>query len=266
MKSCNLNLDFQPVPNTMQKDAYRTKRKESGLTLIELMVAMTIGLFLVAVIGNLFVGAKQTYRTQDNLARLQENGRFALELLGRNIRDAGYTNISFAPPASKYAAPTAIGFVKPDGTPDIAITGSNGSPDTITVSYDAATDCLNAAAPGGRAVNAFSINAGKQLICLGNGSATSQVILDDVEDMQIFYGEDTDGDQNPNRYVVAGTAGLVMGNVTAVRLCVLVRSSEDNLANKEQTYTDCSGSSVTAADKRIRRTFSATYNLRNRTS
>lgn len=260
MKSCNLNLHFYPVPNKMQKDVYRTRCKESGLTLIELMVAMTIGLFLVAVIGNLFVGAKQTYRTQDNLARLQENGRFALELLGRNIRDAGYTNISFAPPASKYAAPTATSF---SGT---AITGSNGSPDTITVSYDAATDCLNAAAPGGRAVNAFSINAGKQLICLGNGSATSQVILDDVEDMQIFYGEDTDGDQNPNRYVVAGTGGLVMGNVTAVRLCVLVRSSEDKLANKEQTYTDCSGSSVTAADKRIRRTFSATYNLRNRTS
>lgn len=240
-------------------------RAQYGLTLVELMVAVAIGLFLVLVIGNLFVGAKQTYRTQDNLARLQENGRFAMEMLGRNIRDAGYTNILFSPSASFASAPAATTF---SGT---AITGTNGSPDTLTVSYDSATDCLNAAAPGGRAVNAFSINASKQLVCLGNGSATSQAILDDIEDMQILYGEDdppgvTDSDKDPNRYVAAGTTGLVMGNVTAVRLCVLVRSGEDRLATQKQTYTDCSGASVTASDWRIRRTFSATYNLRNRTS
>jgi type IV pilus assembly protein PilW len=251
-----------------QYGAYRTQPKESGLTLVELMVAMTIGLFLVLVIATLFVGAKQTYRVQDNLARVQENGRFAMEMLGRNIRDAGYTNISFSPPASLYAPPSATSFVKADGTPDVAITGSDGSagsPDAITVSYDTASDCLNAAAPGGRAVNVFSINASNQLICLGNGSAASQVMLDDVEDMQILYGEDTDNDQTPNRYVPAGTAGLVMGNVYAVHVCVLVRSDEDNLADKKQTYIDCKGASVTATDRRIRRTFSATYNLRNRT-
>ncbi len=253
MKSGILNFVFQSVPNKMQMTTYRAKSNESGLTLVELMVAMAIGLFLVAVIGTLFVGAKQTYRSQDNLSRLQENGRFAMELLGRNIRDAGYTNISFAPPASKYAAPSATSF---SGT---AITGTNGTQDSITVSYDAATDCLNAAAPGGRAVNAFSINASRQLICLGNGSGTSQVMLDDVEDMQILYGDGS-------KYVVAGTAGLVMANVTAVRLCVLIRSSEDSLAPHNQTYIDCNGNSVTATDRRIRRAFSATYNLRNRTS
>lgn len=251
MKSGILNFVFQAAPNNMQVTTFRAKSKESGLTMVELMVAMAIGLFLVAVIATLFVGAKQTYRSQDNLSRLQENGRFAMELLGRNIRDAGYTNISFAPPASLYAPPSATSF---SGT---AITGTDGAPDSITVSYDAATDCLNAAAPGGRAVNAFSINASKQLICLGNGSATSQVLLDDVEDMQILYGDGS-------KYVAAGTA--VMANVTAVRLCVLIRSSEDSLAPQKQTYIDCNGNSVTATDWRVRRAFSATYNLRNRTS
>jgi type IV pilus assembly protein PilW len=199
---------------------------------------------------------------------VQENGRFAMEMLGRNIRDAGYTNISFSPPASLYAPPSATSFVKANGTPDVAITGSDGSagsPDDITVSYDTASNCLNAAAPGGRAVNKFSIDThNNQLICQGNDAA-SQVMLDDVEDMQILYGEDTDNDQTPNRYVPAGTAGLVMGNVYAVHVCVLVRSDEDNLADKKQTYIDCKGASVTATDRRIRRTFSATYNLRNRT-
>lgn len=236
------------------------QRTQLGLTLIELMVAMAIGLFLVAVIGTMFVSAKQMYRTQDNLARLQENGRYAMDILGRNFRDAGYTNISFATIASKYAAPGATSFT---GT---AIAGTNGTPDSFTVSYDANVDCLNAAAPGGRATNAFSVNANKQLVCLGNGSAASQVLLDDVEDLQVLYGEDTNSDNSPDRYVAAGTSGLVMNRVLAVRLCVLLRSGEDNVAPQSQTYRDCNGALVPATDRRIRRAFSATHVLRNRNS
>jgi type IV pilus assembly protein PilW len=212
---------------------------------------------------------------------VQENGRFAMEMLGRNIREAGYTNILFCPPASPaslYAPPSATSFVKADGTPDVAITScdnSAGGPPGITVSYDTASNnCPNAAAPGGRAVYKFWINTqnNQLMMCQGNdcgndcgNDSGSQGMLDDVEDMQILYGEDTDNDQTPNRYVPAGTAGLVMGNVYAVHVCVLVRSDEDNLADKKQTYIDCKGASVTATDRRIRRTFSATYNLRNRT-
>lgn len=236
----------------------RSQPRQLGLSLIELMVAMTIGLFLVAVVGSLFVSAKQMYRTQDNLARLQENGRYAMDILGRNVRDAGYTNISFATIASKYAEPGATSFT---GT---TIAGTNGTPDAFTVSYDASTDCLNAAAPGGRATNAFSVNASKQLVCLGNGNAASQVLLDDVEDLQVLYGEDTNSDNSPDRYVAAGTSGLVMDRVLAVRLCALLRSGENNVAPQSQTYLDCNGASVTATDRRIRRAFSATYVLRNR--
>ncbi|MDW8324835.1 MAG: PilW family protein [Burkholderiales bacterium] len=63
---------------------------QSGLSLIELMIAMGLGLLLVAALGYLYVGQRQSWRMVEAVARLQENGRFALELLGQDLRMAGY--------------------------------------------------------------------------------------------------------------------------------------------------------------------------------
>ncbi len=63
---------------------------QHGLTLVELLVAMTVGLLLTAGVLTVFVNSSQTYRVQDNLSHLQENGRFALILLGNALRMAGY--------------------------------------------------------------------------------------------------------------------------------------------------------------------------------
>ena len=60
-----------------------------GLTLVELMVALVMGLILLAGLATVFVANKQTYRYQETLATLQENGRFALAMLERDIRSAG---------------------------------------------------------------------------------------------------------------------------------------------------------------------------------
>lgn len=62
----------------------------SGFSLIEIMVALGISLFIMAGIGYVYVSSKQTYQTQNQLARLQENGRLAFEYLARDIRMAGY--------------------------------------------------------------------------------------------------------------------------------------------------------------------------------
>ncbi len=63
---------------------------QRGLTLIELMIALGLGLLLVAALGYLYTGQRQSWRTLEAVARLQENGRFALELLGQDLRMAGY--------------------------------------------------------------------------------------------------------------------------------------------------------------------------------
>jgi type IV pilus assembly protein PilW len=61
-----------------------------GFTLVELMVAMTIGLIILVAVSTLFVSSKQTYTTQDRLARLQENARFAMQFIIKDLRMAGY--------------------------------------------------------------------------------------------------------------------------------------------------------------------------------
>jgi len=66
------------------------KSKSPGFTLVELMVAITIGLIILAVLSVVYVGSKRTYRSQEALSRLQENGRYAIDFLGRDLRMAGY--------------------------------------------------------------------------------------------------------------------------------------------------------------------------------
>lgn len=63
---------------------------DAGFSLVELMVAMVISLILLAGVIKIYQGSKQAYRVQDNQARLQENGRFAMYFLARDIRMAGF--------------------------------------------------------------------------------------------------------------------------------------------------------------------------------
>lgn len=69
----------------------RLLRSERGLTLVELMISMALGLLLVSTIGYAYVGAKASFRTQNALARIQEGARYAFEFMGEDIRMAGYT-------------------------------------------------------------------------------------------------------------------------------------------------------------------------------
>lgn len=61
-----------------------------GLSLVELMVALAIGLIVLAAVSTVFVNSKSSYTTQESSARLQENARFALQFIARDLRMAGY--------------------------------------------------------------------------------------------------------------------------------------------------------------------------------
>ncbi|GAB2885802.1 hypothetical protein GCM10027046_12780 [Uliginosibacterium flavum] len=61
------------------------------MTLIELMIAMILGLIIVAGVLYVFQGSSKTFRTSDALARVQENGRFGLEAIASDIRMASYS-------------------------------------------------------------------------------------------------------------------------------------------------------------------------------
>lgn len=72
---------------TIQK---KSVARQAGMTLVEIMIALLIGAFLLAGVMQIFVHTRQSNRMQENLSRLQENGRFAMEFLGRDLRMAGY--------------------------------------------------------------------------------------------------------------------------------------------------------------------------------
>lgn len=61
-----------------------------GVTLVELMIAMTIGLLVTAAVGAVYIGNKQTYRTSESVARLQEEARFATIHLRNAVQQAGF--------------------------------------------------------------------------------------------------------------------------------------------------------------------------------
>lgn len=66
-------------------------RHAAGLSLVELLVAIAIGLVVVAGVVQVYLSARQAYRATEALARVQEAGRFAISALMRDIRMAGYS-------------------------------------------------------------------------------------------------------------------------------------------------------------------------------
>ena len=67
----------------------RGARRMRGLSLVELMVAMVLGLFLIGGVLSVFVSTRQANRSTDGLSRLQENARIAFEMMARELRAAG---------------------------------------------------------------------------------------------------------------------------------------------------------------------------------
>ncbi len=64
--------------------------RQRGFTLVEMMVALVVGIVVMAGIGQVFIQSKRTAAVQDELSRLQENGRYALYMLQEDILKAGY--------------------------------------------------------------------------------------------------------------------------------------------------------------------------------
>jgi type IV pilus assembly protein PilW len=67
-----------------------TRRRIQGLSLIELMIAMLISMFLLLGLIQVFSASREAYRLSEGLSRVQENARFAMDYLQRDIRMAGH--------------------------------------------------------------------------------------------------------------------------------------------------------------------------------
>ncbi len=247
-------------------------RLQGGFSLVELMIAAAIGLLLVAVIGNVYLAGRQSFRDQDEASRLQESGRFVLDIVSRALHEMGRTdfgpaNTAGVPPV--YLAGNADFPVIPAGA--VALDATDG-PDTITVRYLSGTagerDCLgnNTGGAVGAPVlvaQTLQLNLANPnnpvLECVAGGQ--TQPLASDIEDFQIRLGVDNNNDGFVDDYVAPTTANAAISR--SVSICILARTA-DGMAPVAQQYVDCNGAVVNAGDRRIRRAFTHVIGLRNR--
>lgn len=239
--------------------------RQKGFTLVEMMIAIVIGLLLIAGTMGVFLTTKQGYRMTNGLSLMQSTGRATLDLLTHDIMMAGYPESS-----GIETFVTGAGFTQ-DG-------GGNAS-DMFTVRYQTKTDCLDT--PGGTPVYADGNQYAKNRYFIKNGDlmceslkedntvfAAAQVIVPGIENMQVLYGEDNnaaDGITNATRYVTAGNV-IDWNNVVSVKIGFVV-DSQGVIATTDDTATfSLLGQTATAAanDRMRRRAYSTTAVIRNR--
>lgn len=78
-----------PLPTRRPESGIATRG--SGFSLIELMIAMVLGLVVISGVVSVFLASQQSYRTNQALGDVQDGSRMAFELMARDIRDAGLT-------------------------------------------------------------------------------------------------------------------------------------------------------------------------------
>jgi type IV pilus assembly protein PilW len=234
----------------------RTLTNQQGMSLVELMVAVTLSLILMAGVIQVHVSSKASYQVQHELSTLQQHQRMAVELLNRDIRKAG---LSITKAVSAFP------------TNGAGWDGGGSAPDEITISYEAAKDCVgdNTDNTDGVATNRYFIQDGS-LMCEGvNNNKTH--IVDGVTNMQILYGEDTDpivpGQvRTANRYVKPADA--IMANVVSVRIALLFQTDDvvrgvDEGQAVDRDYFLLDAPKLTFSDQKRREAVTTTITLRN---
>lgn len=217
-------------------------RLQRGFSILEGLIAIVISMILLAGVLQVFIGNKNVYRLQTNFTEVQENGRFAASYLSRIIRLAGYRT----PPitAETFTDMDALfptsGTFTPAGS---VVTGTNGANDTLAVRYQGSgngtgtpdgtvRDCLNQPIDANTiATSTFSLTANNELQCQAvNPNASpannTQILVSNVENMQVLFGEDVDGDGTADRYVASSFPTLDLTRVVSVRVSLLIRSTE----------------------------------------
>jgi len=84
----------------MRSDMKKIIKKQNGITLIELLVALVITAGLIAIIYRTFIGQQKTYVVQEQVVDMQQNMRIAINRMMTEIRMAGFGNLSMVLPVT----------------------------------------------------------------------------------------------------------------------------------------------------------------------
>lgn len=265
----------------------KIKKTQQGFSLIELLVALLIGLVLLLGVGQVFLSSRQTFTTNEAMAKLQENGRFSLEFIASSARQAGYLSSGSILDVPFPAEPVNCGLGSAPSNPCSA-NGAGSASDRVSFAAEPVVidgslrDCSGTVVAANRVIiNSFFIipaDANNPHSSLGCSSydrnqkawiTQNQRLIDGIESIQVLYGLDSRDDAlSTNQFVsadrVANAAGW--GNVVAVRIAVLANSL-DNItpAPPQRNYylLDAAPFIPAAGDQRSRQVFTTTIHFKN---
>lgn len=194
-------------------------RRLAGFSLIELMIALVIGAVLVAIVVRMVAGTLATYRSDEYLARLQENARYAIEQIGFSGRMAGFSGCARN---LNNLLDTSSGGYEP-GLYDLARTVSGWEYGGTADGDDYAIATLD---PAGAAVDEWSDPDGNDLV-------------DDLQN-QAVPGTDVLVVKYAEQMLSVGATGNTPANAASITLSGASGVDQDALI----LVTDCQGSDL----------------------
>ncbi|MCL1120756.1 PilW family protein [Shewanella seohaensis] len=169
-----------------------SKTMERGMSLVELMVAMVIGLFLTAGVFTMFSMSSSNVTTTSQFNQLQENGRIALAIMERDISQLGFMG---------------------DLTGTDFIVGTNTNIEVTTITADCVGDGLNnATLPNNQPAHFRRLwgyentATSTHLSCLGNSDVNADT---DVLQLKRFIGPNVATGNSSSVYVAANSSQAV---------------------------------------------------------
>jgi type IV pilus assembly protein PilW len=240
-----------------------------GISLLELLMAMTLGALLLAGLVAMVSSAGAASALQRSQAAVQDRARYAATALARAVREAG-----FRPrPWSEDHPLRALG----DGSADDVAHGS----DRLVLRAWSDRNCYGNLNPERDAAGrprfylrerTFDLSGSDNLTLLcrygpSAGELTTQIsrqgLVPGVESFQVLFGEDADRDGRVERWVPAG-AWLGSENVRGVRFGLLVRGDEVVQPTGRRNFTVLDASIRRGSDGRLRRVFDFAAAIRSR--
>jgi len=183
---------------------------QNGFTLVELMVAMVVGLILMAGVLQIYLSSKQSDRVLTAEARMQENGRFAMHFLVHDLRMAGYMGCAsinhLTPNVIAKPAPTmsfssaniirgftyTAGSTWPSGYTVSAVTNGNGAPANIVPGTSVIAVEFGSSDGANLTGNVDPVNSNMQVTSnAGNWAQGSYVLVTDCASADLFRSTDT---------------------------------------------------------------------------
>jgi type IV pilus assembly protein PilW len=147
---------------------------QDGLSLIELMISITLGLLILAALSTLFVNQSKARAELDKAYRMIDNGRYALEVLSSDLRLAGYYG-EFAPTSGVPAVPGSLPNPCSTSTSDIS-----GALQLAIQGYDAAGSASQISSPPCGLTNTagsdLSLKAGSDILVVRRASTSTPIV------------------------------------------------------------------------------------------